>query len=108
MSVILRKRKNADGTFSLRLDICKNGARRIETLKYLKLSKGNTIEERARNKENLKLADEICHLRRIELEANNYNLETDNGKKTIVLDWIDSYIKKYNKSDIRNIIWIRN
>ncbi len=103
MSVTLRKRKNADGSYSLRLDIYKDGVHTIETLKNLKLSKGNTIEERARNKENLKLAEEICHQRGIELEANNYNLETDTGKRTIVLDWMDSYIKKYNKVDIRNI-----
>jgi integrase/recombinase XerD len=108
MSVTLRKRKNADGSYSLRLDIYKDGVHTIETLKNLKLSKGNTIDERARNKENLKLAEEICHQRRIELEANNYNLETDTGKRTIILDWMDSYIKDYDKSDIRNIEGARN
>ena len=108
MSVTLRKRKNADGSYSLRLDIYKDGVHTIETLKNLKLSKGNTIDERARNKENLTLAEEICHQRRIELEANNYNLETDTGKRTIILDWMDSYIKDYDKSDIRNIEGARN
>ena len=33
MSVKLRKRKNGDGTTSLRLDIYKDGRRNIETLK---------------------------------------------------------------------------
>ena len=33
MSVKLRKRKNGDGTISLRLDIYKYGRRNIETLK---------------------------------------------------------------------------
>ncbi|MFM7709499.1 MAG: hypothetical protein ACKO5C_01150 [Ferruginibacter sp.] len=37
MSVNLRKRKNADGTVSLRLDIYKNGKQTIETLKHLQL-----------------------------------------------------------------------
>jgi integrase/recombinase XerD len=108
MSVTLRKRKNADGSTSLRLDIYNEGLHKIETLKHLKLSKGNTIEERIRNKENLKLAEEICHQRRIELEANNYNIETDNGNRTIVLDWMDNYIKNYDKTDIRNIEGARN
>jgi hypothetical protein len=39
MSVILRKRKNADGTTTLRLDIYHDGKRSVETLKYLKLAK---------------------------------------------------------------------
>jgi integrase/recombinase XerD len=108
MSVTLRKRKNADGSYSLRLDIYQDGVRTIETLKHLKLSKGNTIEERARNKENLKLAEEICHQRGVELEANNYNVETDTGKRTVILDWMESYIREYNKSDIRNIIGAKN
>lgn len=108
MSVTLRKRKNADGSYSLRLDIYKNGKHTIETLKHLKLSKGNTIDERAKNRDNIKLAEEICHQRGIELEANNYNLETDTGKRTIVLEWMDKYIEKYNKNDIRNIEGAKN
>jgi integrase/recombinase XerD len=39
MSVVLRKRKNADGTTSLRLDIYRNGQRTIEILKHLQLAK---------------------------------------------------------------------
>ncbi len=108
MSVTLRKRKNADGSISLRLDIYKDGVHTIETLKHLKLSKGNTIVERTRNKENLSLAEEICHQRGIELEANNYNIETDIGKRTIVLDWMDKYIVKYDKEDKRNVEGAKN
>jgi integrase/recombinase XerD len=103
MSVTIRQRKNGDGTTSLRLDIYANGKHTIETLKHLKLSKGNTIEERAENKEKLQLAKAIRHERTIELEANNYNVETDSGKRTIVIEWMDNYIKKYAKADIRNI-----
>jgi integrase/recombinase XerD len=39
MSVILRKRKNSDGTTSLLLDIYHNGKRQYEFLKELKLCK---------------------------------------------------------------------
>jgi integrase/recombinase XerD len=103
MSVTIRKRKNRDGTTSIRLDIYANGKHTIETLKHLKLSKGNTIEERAEDKEKLQLAKAIRHERTLELEANNYNVETDSSKRTIVIEWMDNYIKKYTKSDIRNI-----
>lgn len=108
MSVTLRPRKNKNGTTSLRIDIYVDGKHTIETLENLKLSKGNSVDERLRNKEKLRLAEEICHQRRIELEANNYNIETDTGKRTIILDWMDSYIKDYNKSDIRNIEGAKN
>jgi len=108
MSVTLRPRKNKDGTTSLRMDIYINGVHKIETLRHLKLSKGNTIDERTKNKEKLKIAKEICHQRMIELEANNYNLETDTGKRTIILDWMDSYIENYDKKDIRNIEGAKN
>ena len=55
MSVILRKRKNADGTTSLRLDIFHNGQRTIETLKHLKLAKQSNVLDRENNKELLKI-----------------------------------------------------
>lgn len=50
MSVQLRKRKNADGSTSLRLDIYSNGLRTIETLKNLKLSKVSNASDREENK----------------------------------------------------------
>ncbi len=51
MGVTLRKRKNADGTTSLRLDIYYKGKRTIETLSHLKLSSGKGLADRERNKE---------------------------------------------------------
>ena len=69
MSVTLRPRKNRNGTTSLRLDIYINGKHTIETLENLKLSKGNSIDERLRNKEKLRLAEEIWHQRIIEMET---------------------------------------
>ena len=60
MSVILRKRKNANGTTSLRLDIFHNGERKIETLKHLQLSKPSTLLDREHNKAKLQQAEEIA------------------------------------------------
>jgi len=59
MSVTLRKRKNADGTTSLRLDIFHNGQRTIETLKHLKLAKPSNVNDREDNKELLKKAEAV-------------------------------------------------
>lgn len=108
MSVTLRKRKNADGSISLRLDIYKDGKHTIETLKHLKLSKTSTIADRENNKELLKKAESIKLARAVELEGNNYNLSNDFGKKTKVLDWMQSYIDVYTKKDKRNMVGVKN
>jgi integrase/recombinase XerD len=103
MSVILRKRKNSDGTTSLRLDIFYNGQRTIETLKNLKLSKVSNIQDREENKRLLQQAEAIKVARAAELEANNYNLVTDAGKKTVITVWMKSYVDSYTKKDKRNM-----
>jgi len=103
MSVILRKRKNADGSTTLRLDIYSNGQRTIETLKHLKLAKPSNLLDREQNKQRMQQADEIAATRSAELEANNYNMVTDIGKKTIVTVWMQSYVDGYTKKDKRNM-----
>jgi len=60
MSVILRKRKNSDGTISLLLDIYSNGERKYEFLKHLKLSNPSNDLDRQKNKKNLQLAKRIA------------------------------------------------
>jgi integrase/recombinase XerD len=103
MSVKLRKRKNADGTTSLRLDIFHNGERKIETLKHLQLSKNSTPIDRERNKQKLQQAEEIAVVRAAELQATDYSMVTDAGKKTIVVDWMQNYVDNYKKKDKRNV-----
>src|SRR5687767_8181963 len=83
MSVILRKRKNKDGSTSLLLDIYHNGERTYEFLKELKLSKPSNVQDRVTNKENLELAERIAAKRAHELAAGDYEMTTDIGKKTI-------------------------
>ena len=103
MSVLLRKRKNADGSTSLRLDIYNNGQRSIETLKHLKLVKGSNVMDRETNKQNLQQAESIRVTRAAELEANNYSMVSDAGKKTIITVWMQSYVDHYTKKDKRNM-----
>ena len=108
MSVKLRKRKNADGTTSLRLDIYSNGKRTIETLKHLQLAKESNLNEREANKEKIKKAEAIKLTRALELEGNNYNIKSDAGKNTIVTIWMQSYIDSYTKKDVRNMQGVLN
>ena len=107
MSVTLRKRKNHDGTTSLRLDIYRDGRRTIETLKHLQLSKPSSMDDRASNKEKLRLAEAIAIKRAADLEANNYDIELDLGKRTVVTDWMQSYVDSYTKKDKRSMQAVR-
>lgn len=103
MSVVLRKRKNADGSTTLRLDIYHNGQRTVETLKHLKLAKPSNLLDREQNKQRMQQADEIAVYRAAELEANNYSMVTDAGKKTIIIVWMQNYVDSYTKKDKRNM-----
>lgn len=73
MSVTLRKRKNSDGSFSLRLDIYHEGKRHYESLKNLKLVKPSTSQNRRDNKEIMRLAETIRLTLAKELDANCYH-----------------------------------
>ncbi len=108
MSVTLRKRLNADGTTSLRLDIYSNGVHKIETLKHLKLARVSNNLDRVANKELLQKAEAIRLARTVELEGSNYNMDSDAGKKTIITIWMQTYIDAYSKKDKRNMQGVLN
>ena len=108
MSVKLRKRKNKDGSTSLLLDIYNNGERKYEFLKHLRLDKVSNVNDRQKNKENLELAQKIAIKRAHELAANEYSMVTESGKKTLITEWMQSYIDKYTKKDVRNMQGVLN
>jgi integrase/recombinase XerD len=103
MSVTLRKRKNSDDSISLVLDIYHNGKRTYEFLKDLKLPKAANPADRQANKDKLDLANRIAVKRAQELAANDYTMITDAGKKTIVTEWMQSFVDNYKKKDKRNM-----
>jgi integrase/recombinase XerD len=108
MSVTLRKRKNSDGTTSLRLDIYSFGYHKIETLKHLQLAKPSNVIDRENNKELLVLAEAIRQTRAVELEGNYYNIDNEADKKTIITVWMQTYIDAYTKKDKRNMQGVLN
>lgn len=115
MSVTLRQRKNkgskengVKASITLRLDIYHNGQRTIETLKHLKLSTGSSPIDRENNKRIMQQADAIRVMRAAELEANNYNMVTEAGKKTVIAVWMQSYIDGYTLKDKRNMQGVLN
>lgn len=108
MSVTIRKRKTADGGYSLRLDIWHNGIRAYEPLKHLRLAKGTNLLDRENNKELMKQAEAIRVARAAEIEANGFGLVSDAGKKTLVVDWMQAYADNYKKKDVRIIHGVLN
>lgn len=108
MSVTLRKRKQADGSTSLLLDIYHHGKRSYEFLKHLKLVQPANPADRANNKAQEAQAKAIAIQRAAELQANDYNMVSDAGKKTIVVTWLQSYVDGYTKADKRNMQGVTN
>lgn len=108
MSVTLRKRKNANGTTTLMLDIYNGGERSYERLSHLQLAKPSNLKDRESNKELLQRAEAIRLARAVELEGNNYNMENEAAKKTLITVWMQSYVDVYTKKDKRNMQGVLN
>ncbi len=104
MGVKLRKRKNADNTTSLILDIYHNGKRSYEFLKHLKLkTKPTSPVDRQKNKENLELAESIRNKRAQELVTSGYDVVASFKSNVDFIEYFESYISKYTKKDKRNM-----
>lgn len=103
MSVTLRKRKNADGTTSLRLDIYKDGKKSVETLKHLQLSKPSNMMDRENNKTRLAQAEDIVIQRAAQLQAKDYSMDDEAAKKTVVAVWMQNHVDTYSKKDKRTM-----
>lgn len=103
MSVKLRRRKNADGTTTLMLDIYNNGKRTYERLQHLKLAKPSNMMDREDNKQRLQQAQQIAIDRAANLSATDYNMDSEAGKKTVVTTWMQSYVDGYTMKDKRNM-----
>ena len=101
MSVILRKRKNRDGTTSLLLDIYHNSKRHYEFLKELKLIKPQTAFDREENRNRLKLAEQIKNKREQQLQSDDYDITPDFKKNIDFIQLFENYLNSYTKKDKR-------
>jgi len=108
MSVLIRKRKNANGTTTLMLVIYHDGVRKFERLPNLQLVKPSNLKDREKNKEFLQTAEEIRKARAVELESSDFNIDSEAGKKTEIAKWMQSYIDVYNKKDRRSLQGVLN
>ena len=88
LSVTLRKRKNSEGTITLRLDIYNKGQRTYETLKHLQLAKPSNLKDRAANKEKLEKAETLVVERAKQLQDSDYDMTSEAGNNTIVTEWM--------------------
>jgi len=108
MSVFLRTRVKKNGEKTLRLEIYHNHKRRYETLSNMVLLKESNPKNRELNKDTLRQAEKIRLQYAAQLDANDYNVPYESGRKTIVLDWFQSFIDKYTKTDKRNLLGALN
>lgn len=98
VKLIQRIYENGDITFYL--DKNENGARRYEFLNDFKIRKGTSAKERS---EYLAKAKKIAIKRADEINSDHYGLTNTQGRNVIMVEWMQDYIKKYTKSDVRNM-----
>lgn len=103
MSVTLRKKTSADGSYSaLYLDIYHNGKRNREFLKNLKLVNApRTPLERENNKKILNQAEQIKLNRALELEGNEYDITAKHKQNINFIDFYQNFVATYQKEDLR-------
>ena len=108
MSVKVIERKFASGTTTLLLEIWQDGKRSYERLAHLKLEKPTTPIIREQNKHKKELAKKIAVERAKQMQSDDYGLQNDAAKKTLVLDWMQHYVNKYQLKDKRNMQGVLN
>ena len=87
--VRIRLKELADGNKSIYLDIYQNGKRRYEFLKLYLIPERTQID-RAQNEQTMRAANAIKSQRIIELANGTAGIETKNGGKILLVEWIDN------------------
>ena len=83
--VYLRQRPRRNGTIALYLDICRDGKRKNEYLK-LYLVPEKTREDKAKNKETLKLAEAMRAKRIVEVQSKDFGIDVLTHDDALFLD----------------------
>lgn len=97
-AVKLRTKKLANGNESLYLDIYVDGRRKYE---YLKLYLNPGKENKAKNKETLRIANAVKAQRLVEIQNGRFGFEKKPDSKILLSDFLDEYIeeKKQKKTE---------
>lgn len=100
-SIILRKRVMKTGRVSLYLDVYINGKRTYEYL-HLYLIPEHNRQDKETNKTTLRLAEDICAKRLVELRNNEYGFKTAKNN-TLFFDYFKSILNE--KSGKTKAVW---
>lgn len=103
MSVFIRTREKRNGEKTLRLEIYHNGKRFYRPLKHLVLLKDSNPKNREHNKRTKEQAERIRIQYTAKLEANDYEVPYELGRKAFVIEWFQAFINNYQKTDKRNL-----
>lgn len=86
--VTLRSRERKGGRKALYLDICENGKRRTEYLK-LYLSGGRSREDKAKDKETMRMAEDIRDRRAVEMQERRLGLAPAEREEVRFFDYFE-------------------
>lgn len=89
----LRRRKLANGTTSLYLDIYLNGKRTYEFLKMYLLPEDNR-KNKEKNRETLRLAEAVRAKRIVELRTGEYGFKKQTGEDVLFFDYYNALVEK--------------
>lgn len=111
-SVKLRKKKNADGTTSVYLDIYtyykdsqgnNHTRRRYEFLNECKQLKAATPIDRAENRNRLNLAEQIRNKRETDLLTRNHDVVFQDKQEVYFKDFCQTFLDEYTKLNKKNV-----
>lgn len=100
--VYLRQRQRRNGTISLFLDVCRNGTRSTEYLR-LYLIPEHSREDKAKNKETLKLAEAMRAQRVVELQQREFGIEVTTCEHALFFDVMRAIIDR--KEGTTKVSW---
>lgn len=89
----IRRRKLANGTTSLYLDVYLNGKRTYEFLKMY-LVPENSRQDKEKNRDTLRMAEAIRAKRIVELRNGEYGFKKQNGSNVLFFDYYNALVEK--------------
>lgn len=89
----IRRRKLANGTTSLYLDIYLNGKRTYEFLKMYLIPE-QSRKDKEKNRETLRMAEAVRAKRIVELRNGEYGFKKQDGAEVLFFDYYNALVEK--------------